>query len=1571
MEQMSSSSKVTGTKITFSTVEYFDPFGVYRLLSPSLIKRLPLRNLHWVSHAGPLRSIDTLFIDLIQSHENSATTDSIPASLASHRSAKSEESTGTSDEGSRIFLSGQVLERPHSQSSPMRVHLKERRHQIPGLRQTPYLKIFILRCDDVETYRALGRPHIKQWIKKNTPATQVTTRINAQENYDAFEWLIIHVTIPNTAVANHPRTSGKNSEGSSGITKEKSGSRWRGGGSSTVLEKLRADFNGTSKSSVDRIAQIRLTIDDVPPEMVPRLIPSITKPYVETPQENENAWQDLISKLKSLILTAFDMRVSQYEDDIREKDAQRSLPGWNFCTFFVLKEGLALGYESVGLIEDSLIEYDELAVGLDTIIREQAANKKIDHASSFLPYTDDLKRQAEAAIASISKDMGLSNFVNTGASLDLQSDIFSNQAYEIPLNPSKKRYRELILGNNISVFDFRCYLFARQLNLLLRLANASSSKEELFSKVQEQIESNPKSNAAKRISTRNWDNSENLTMLSKICRRAMEFIPSIARIMRTDLWTSHHRHRSRDSIENETSMTRMNQIMSQVTENIVSSFIFSTTQQILAHTSTKYLQIPPSTLAHLPSLDRRDSMSSVSEQKLTTHPTRSSSLTSRSQARQQKDTNFSPRIRRASLPDDGSASPAFLKMGLEELAAHRAELYLFSRSVLQRYGAQCGWSVGWQEMAKSQTNSVGELEDIDLNQDTTKRSSARSDQNYVPPSRHGIASRLLRTGLSNKDDFYLLYETLSDKALRHYTVANSFHSIQSCVADLAILKYYMKDFTASASYLKRMIVFYDEAGWKNIELSMLIIYAKCLQHLERREEYVQIVIKLLSKTAFAENERLKLKSLVYLKNKGFFEDFVLVKEKYLPRLFDITRTLPSPTYIPLNKFFGSLDVDETVIYHQDSDGFELLIRCLYLLDDELPFEKAKVRINSTNSKLKRDIWLENEDSFIFKKGINEIYVGCNTNIPDSYLVTCVILSGNNVIYTYDRNDAGTKSNSKSNSFLRCPKLLIYQRPGVFDMRLNPSKYIQLGAARSLELELSSGWNDVKNGRIRIRAATAGLRLQTSDANVVYGSVDILQNQEVGIVCFGAMSPQSYAIIAIPFSLEQDITEISVKLDLTYTTENGTFIFAVAPSISISYPLGVNVQDYFKHEFLFSRFTISSASSGPLRLLDCELNASEVFEAHGGPGINTPLVIYPQQPATVLYKIRRTKSNFNACETRKNEKALLLVLKFACLEEEIIATITSDIEDLLNDGSLESYTRLVVDNVVQEIRRNLSPQFFERVSLSNEIPISFLKSISWKERFLGLGRCSDGEVSILILRFLGEWLERRSTIPLITASNNDDYFPQSRSILIPVDIPSITVVHTVDLQLLETPTPYSGAARVAVNQPITVSLSIKWTRIWDTDAALELTDTKKINPEKEDSYKFSYEIFSPSEAWIIGGRRKGHFKVPKVIESSENSISSYCTDGLTFPVILIPLRQGLLPYPTVEIKAIVPVSQPSSLNLPLQNSARASTMSSKNFQTHNNLPSQEPIVSCEMDYKNAVEFIHVVSDTQKITISLDS
>lgn len=48
-------------------------------------------------------------------------------------------------------------------------------------------------------------------------------------------------------------------------------------------------------------------------------------------------WVDFINKMKDGIITSFDSQVQQYQEDTRRLDLQRQMPGWNYCTFFILK----------------------------------------------------------------------------------------------------------------------------------------------------------------------------------------------------------------------------------------------------------------------------------------------------------------------------------------------------------------------------------------------------------------------------------------------------------------------------------------------------------------------------------------------------------------------------------------------------------------------------------------------------------------------------------------------------------------------------------------------------------------------------------------------------------------------------------------------------------------------------------------------------------------------------------------------------------------------------------------------------------------------------------------------------------------------------------------------------------------------------------------------------------------------------------------------------------------------------------------------------------------------------------
>jgi hypothetical protein len=73
--------------------------------------------------------------------------------------------------------------------------------------------------------------------------------------------------------------------------------------------------------------------------------------------------------MKEAILSSFDMQVLQIQEDTRRLDMQRHMPGWNYCSFFILKEGLAQAFEIMTLYEDALIQYDELEASFFQVLK--------------------------------------------------------------------------------------------------------------------------------------------------------------------------------------------------------------------------------------------------------------------------------------------------------------------------------------------------------------------------------------------------------------------------------------------------------------------------------------------------------------------------------------------------------------------------------------------------------------------------------------------------------------------------------------------------------------------------------------------------------------------------------------------------------------------------------------------------------------------------------------------------------------------------------------------------------------------------------------------------------------------------------------------------------------------------------------------------------------------------------------------------------------------------------------------------------------------------------------------------
>ncbi|KAI0362291.1 hypothetical protein OH77DRAFT_1416520 [Trametes cingulata] len=243
--------------------------------------------------------------------------------------------------------------------------------QIPqSVLEKPLLNIYVFICEDSESYKATARKQIKDWH------TSVSQRKNQ-------EWLLVHVVRPDQSVAQGRLFQMKTS----------------------VLDKVKADFNTDKK---DRCVQLVWSAD----------------------KDNPTVWADLITKVKEGVLSAFDAALTQREEEVRRSESQRQMPGWNFCTFFILKESLASSLEGMNLHEDALQQYYELEATFFQVLREK-------NLSWFGPLITPSSSDDSAPLLSV----------------------------------DKKPYRDLILANTISVFDFRVYLLARQSALLSKLGD--------------------------------------------------------------------------------------------------------------------------------------------------------------------------------------------------------------------------------------------------------------------------------------------------------------------------------------------------------------------------------------------------------------------------------------------------------------------------------------------------------------------------------------------------------------------------------------------------------------------------------------------------------------------------------------------------------------------------------------------------------------------------------------------------------------------------------------------------------------------------------------------------------------------------------------------------------------------------------------------------------------------------------------------------------------------------------------------------------------------------------------------
>mmetsp|Transcript_24857 Transcript_24857/g.62416 ORF Transcript_24857/g.62416 Transcript_24857/m.62416 type:complete len:1074 (-) Transcript_24857:646-3867(-) len=203
--------------------------------------------------------------------------------------------------------------------------------------------------------------------------------------------------------------------------------------SKSVSDRLRSDFNNQRK---ERCCFLRPKSEAVSTSFSARhTVAGRLTGSTRSSTSGDDGTQDLVLKLTDLLGSAFATHIKNYSFKVKELDAARRLPGWNYCNFFMVKEGLALTYQRAGFLDEALSQYWQLDA---LLVSTNANGERIYQMDTFFELSDV---SAERAVSSL---------------VDFHSS-----------NP--KDFSALIHENKISEFDLRRYLFSRQCNLLMQL----------------------------------------------------------------------------------------------------------------------------------------------------------------------------------------------------------------------------------------------------------------------------------------------------------------------------------------------------------------------------------------------------------------------------------------------------------------------------------------------------------------------------------------------------------------------------------------------------------------------------------------------------------------------------------------------------------------------------------------------------------------------------------------------------------------------------------------------------------------------------------------------------------------------------------------------------------------------------------------------------------------------------------------------------------------------------------------------------------------------------------------------
>lgn len=758
---------------------------------------------------------------------------------------------------------------------------------------------------------------------------------------------------------------------------------------------------------------------------------------------------------------------------------------------------------------------------------------------------------------------------------------------------------------------------------------------------------------------------------------------------------------------------------------------------------------------------------------------------------------------------------------VREVAEGRGELILLLRKSLETIASTKQWYI------------EGVLSEISL------------DPNENIADDYEIGNLIMAKYLDSAESFYDEYKKLTTQALVEFEISERERIQNRLTAQLALLEYQLHNYETATKLLENIPDLYSRQGWDLLSTSLLIVYIKCLKHFNRKQDIMVNSLELLSRPQYLNSDEILEHSQTIQK---------LAEDVSCSANFD--------------RFFQAT-VDTNIGTSSTSDCYILMVNITNPLTHEFCIDSATITMRNVNDS--SDVITfevekpEGSSEIVLKPGVTTLRFENQKLEQVTFKVTALFLSKGKLTFTKRYTDVNP--------------VLINIFPSEENLHASfnlPNKVLL--SERRVGLLIKAGKTKALNGKVTFKGLTNGLKLMSMKVNSEKGEglskTDVKVSEgRPPVISFSSLEPLETLMLTIPYVVDFNVNDIKLKAYIKYNSEEGReFQYVVEETVDISLAVSVNVQDFYKGDKLFSKFSIScNHVDQPVRVLNTNLSSTKMFDINSPSGTDRSCISYSNGPVSFVFCIKKKPNNDTVVASSEFPDTVPLSIKHRYIKDECLVILRRVVKETLADSKFSSYTLLVKKALksipinllkyLQTGKVDLSPDAWPALKLANS-----LNCLSYQNKEELISYLKDNIDNVLKKQ------------PRFEVEDNPSIFEDvTRDLLIPVLIPQVHIVHTVELVL---PNEDHFVVGKSVEATISISSYQNWVPPQD----------KGVICDKSNGVKFSYDI-PVSDNWAFSGKKRSFFSLGRLEGEKQD-----------FKLTLIPLRTGKLLLPRIEVQA---------------------------------------------------------------------